>query len=71
MILLEAICHTWIISRKRGWKHDASNPPYQPSHLQRSQERPMGNDHVGCGQRLDRIEGEMQLMRSDIQQVKS
>lgn len=29
----------------------------------------MGNDHIGCGQCLDRIENEMHLMRSDIQHV--
>ncbi|KAH1091459.1 hypothetical protein J1N35_018716 [Gossypium stocksii] len=37
----------------------------------RSQDKCMRNDHIVCGQRLDRLEEEMQTMKTELQQVHS
>lgn len=52
-----------------SYPQNQRNHPYQPPHMQRVQEKPMVNNHTVCSQRMDKIGGEIQLMRTNIKQV--
>ncbi|KAA3473330.1 acidic leucine-rich nuclear phosphoprotein 32 family member B-like [Gossypium australe] len=51
----------WLIERFTNGQKPAMKP----------QDRANLSDHIACGQPLDRIEGEMQSMRTDVKQVQS